>query len=158
MSDDDWRIEFFSQLHEDLTDQPVDLDGIRQSLEARGIDVAAAVTAGLKLIADHKGSMRLVEAGRKLERLRELVREWSAHRRESLDSAAEGLARALAGEAGGPVYQAYHRKLERFTTDDLESLREDADLIGFLNEIEADREIEGDTTVSEGRTDRRSPH
>ena len=145
MSSDDWKIEFFSQLHEDLTDLPVDVDGIRGSLEERGIDVTEAVAAGLKLIADHKGRRRLIEARRKLDRLRQVVREWSAHREDSFDSALEGVARALAGEAGGPAYQAYHRKLERYTVDDLASLREDAELIEFIGELEAESEIEGDT-------------
>ena len=111
MSSDDWRIAFFSQLHENLADQSVDVDDIRRSLEASGVDVTATITEGLKLIADHKKPMRLVEAKRKLARLREIVREWSAHHKESLDSAREDVARALAGEVGGPVYQAYHRKL-----------------------------------------------
>ena len=145
MSSDDWRTEFFSQLHENLADQSVDLDDIRRSLEASGIDVTATITEGLKLIADHKRRMRLIEARRKLERLREIVKEWSTHRKESLDSAREDVARALAGEADGPVYQAYHRKLERYTAADLASFQEDADLIELLNEIEADRGIEGDT-------------
>ncbi len=144
MSSDDWRLDFFSQLHENLADQSVGLDSIRRSLEASGIDVTATTTAGLKLIADHKKRMRLIEAKRKLARVREIVTEWSGYRKESLDSAWADVARALAGEAGGPVYEAYHRKLERYTADDLASFQEDADLIEFLNEIEADRGIEGD--------------
>ena len=145
MSSDDWRIEFFSQLHENLADESVDPDDIRRSLEASGIDVTATITAGLKIIGDHKKRMRLIEAKRKFARLREIVREWSAHQKESLGSAREDVARVLAGEVGGPVYQAYHRKLESYTADDLASLQEDADLIEFLNEIEADRGIKGDT-------------
>lgn len=144
MSSDDWRTEFFSQLHEDLTDQPADLDDIRRSLEERGIDVTATVTAGLKLIADHKRRERLKDARRKLDRLRRAVSEWSAHRQESLGSAVEGIARALAGEASGPAYQAYHRKLENYTADDLASLREDAELIEFIGELEAEGDTEGD--------------
>ena len=145
MSSDDWRIAFFSQLHENLADQSVDLDDIRRSLEASGIDVSATITEGLKLIADHKKRRRLIEAKQKLARLRAIVREWSAHHKDSFDSAREDVARALAGEVGGPVYQAYHRKLERYTADDLASFKEDADLIEFLNEIEADGGIQGDT-------------
>ena len=144
MSSDDWRIEFFSQLHENLADQSVDPDEIRHSLEASGIDVTATLTAGLKIIADRKKRMRLIEAKRKLARLRGIVREWSAFRDKSSESAVEGVARALAGEVAGPVYQAYYRKLERFDPDDLASLRDDADLIDFLNKIEADSEVEGD--------------
>ena len=144
MSSDDWRIEFFSQLHEDLTDQPVDLDDIRRYLEERGIDVTATVAEGIKLIADHKRRGRLRDARRKLDRLRQVVSKWSAHRQESLDSAVEGIARALAGEAGGPAYQAYHRKLENYTADDLASLREDAELIEFIGELEAESDTEGD--------------
>ena len=144
MSSDDWRIEFFSQLHEDLTDQPIDLDDIRRSFEERGIDVTATVAAGLKLIADHKRRGRLTDARQKLDRLRQVVSKWSAHRQGSLDSAVEGIARALAGEAGGPVYQAYHRKLENYTADDLASLREDAELVEFIGELEAEGDTEGD--------------
>ena len=144
MSSDDWRIEFFSQLHEDLVDQSDDLGAIRRSLEASDIDVAATIADGLKLIADHKRRTRLIAARRKLERLRTIVKEWSALRKEPIDSVREDVARALAGEVGGPVYQAYHRKLEGFTAEDLVSFQEDADLIQFLNEIEADRGTEGD--------------
>ena len=143
MPSDDWRIEFFSQLHEDLTDQPVDVDDTRRSLEERGIDVTATVTAGLKLIADHKRRGRLTDARRKLDRLRQVVSTWSAHRQGALDSAVEGIARALAGEAGGPVYQAYHRKLAKYTADDLASLREDAELIEFIGELEAESDTDG---------------
>lgn len=145
MSSDDWRIEFFSQLHEDLTDPPVDLDHIRESLEERGIDVTATIAAGLKLIADHKKRMRLIEAKRKLRRLRKIVEEWSVRPKESFDSAREDIARTLAGEVGSPAYQAFHRKLEGYTADDLASFKEDADLIEFLNEIEAEEGIQGDT-------------
>lgn len=145
MSTDDWRIEFFSQLYENLADQSVDLDGIRRSLEVSGIDVTATITEGLNLIADHKKRMRVIEARRKLARFREIVKERSSHSKESLVSVRQGVARALAGEVGGPAYQAYHRKLERYTADDLASFQEDADLIEFLDEIEADRGIEGDT-------------
>lgn len=144
MSSDDWRTEFFSQLHEDLTDQPADLDDIRRSLEERGIDVTATVAAGLKLIADHKRREHLRDMRRKLDRLRQAVSEWSAHRQASLGSAVEGIARALAGEAGGPAYQAYYRKLENYTADDLASLREDAELIEFIGELEAEGDTEGD--------------
>ena len=144
MSSDDWRIEFFSQLHEDLTDQPVDLDDVRRSLEERGIDVTATVAEGLKLIADHKRRGRLRDARRKLDRLRQVVSKRSAHRQGSLDSAMEGIARALAGGAGGPAYQTYHRKLENYTADDLASLREDAELIEFIDALEAESETEGD--------------
>jgi hypothetical protein len=145
MSSDDWRIAFFSQLYEDLTDQSVDHDDTRRSLEASGVDVDATVTEGLKLIADHEKRMRLVEAKEKLARLRKIVSEWSAQPKESLDSALEDVARALAGDIGGPAYQAYHRKLESYTSDDLASFKEDADLIEFLHEIEADEGIQRDT-------------
>ena len=144
MSSDDWRIEFFSQLHEDLTDQPVDLDDVRRSLEERGIDVTATIAEGLKLIADHRRRERLRDARRKLDRLRQVIAKQFARRQESWDSAVESIARALAGEAGGPAYQAYHRKLEKYTDDDLASLREDAELIEFIVELEAESDTEGD--------------
>lgn len=145
MSSDDWRIEFFSQLHENLADQSVDPDDIRRSLEASGIDVNDTIVAGRKIIADYKKRTRLMEARQKLARLREIVRAWSAHHKESLGSARDDVARALAGEVGGPAYEAYHRKLERYTPDDLSSLQEDADLIEFLNDIEAEKGVSGDT-------------
>ena len=145
MSSDDWRIEFFSQLHENLADESVDPGEIRRSLEASGIDVAATIATGLRIIGDHKKRTRLIEARRRFVRLREMVRAWSTRHKESLGSARDDVARALAGEIGGPVYQAYHRKLERYTPDDLASLQEDADLIEFLNEIEADSGVESDS-------------
>ena len=145
MASDDWRIEFFSQLHENLADESVDPDDIRRSLEASGIDVTATITAGLKIIDDHKKRLRLIGAKRRLARLQETVRKLSAQKRKSLGLAWQDVARALAGEAGGPLYQAYHRKLESYTADDLASLQEDADLIEFLIEIEADGDIKGDT-------------
>ena len=143
MSSDDWRIEFFSQLHENLADESVDPSEIRRSLEASGIDVTATIAAGLKIIRDHKKRMRLIEAKRKFARLQETLKKLSAHKMESLGLVRQDVARALAGEVGGPVYQAYHRKLESYTADDLASLQEDADLIEFLSEIEADKGHQG---------------
>ena len=141
MSSDDSRIEFFSQLHEKLADESVDPDEIRRSLEASGIDVKATINAGLRIIGDHKKRTRLIEAKRRFARLQETVRKLSAQKMASLRLARRDVASALAGEVGGPVYQAYHRKLKSYTADDLASLQEDADLIEFLNEIEAERNI-----------------
>lgn len=139
MSRDDQHVEFFSKLYEDLTDRPADLDAMREALEERGVDVTATITQGLALIAEHKKRMRLVEAREQLGRIRGMVAEWAARGSGSLSAAKDDLARALSGETGGPAYQAYHRKLGKVSAEDLESLTEDAALLEFLDEIDADQ-------------------
>ncbi len=138
MSSYNWKVEFFSQLHEDLTDQPVDSDAMREVLEERGIDVTATVTSGLELIAEHKSRMRLIDARRKFNRLRSIVERWAAQGTGRLAPVKDDIARALSGETTGPAYQAYHRKLKALSAQDLETLGEDAALLEFLAEVGPD--------------------
>jgi hypothetical protein len=125
------NIEMLSQLYDALVDGPQDTLAIQKSLEAQGVDVQAAISKGLHLFASYSKRRRLELAREKFERLRQLMATWSVSTGGSVDYLRDRVARVLAG-GGGAAYQAYYRKLERFSESDLQSLVEDASLLEFI--------------------------
>lgn len=53
----DPETEFFSQLYDALTDEPRQIQELRESLKARGIDVDRMLDMARQLIADHGKSI-----------------------------------------------------------------------------------------------------
>lgn len=133
----DPRIEFLSELYEALTDRPRDVVDLRRSLEERSIDVDGTLGRARSLIGSHRKRGRLREAQERLQRVQNAVERWAAEGKQSVGAIRDELARALAGEAGSTAYQAYHRKLEEVSEEDLESLGEDAELLEFIERMEA---------------------
>lgn len=134
----DRRLEFLSTLYEALADRPRDASELRQSLEDSGIDVNTALAEARAKVSQHRKTLRLRAAQEKFARLREVIALWTDQGKQSVQVVREDLARALAGDAGAPAYQAYYRKLEGVSADDLNSLEEDAGLLDFIDRMDED--------------------
>lgn len=136
----DSRLEFLSNLYEELTDRPRDAVALRKSLEEREIDVDGTLSKARDMVNRHRKGRRLREAQERLARARSAVGQWMAEGRQSVTAVRDDIARALAGDTDAPAYQAYHRKLEKVSDEDLASLGEDASILEFIERIEGDEE------------------
>lgn len=132
------RLEFLSELYDALQEHPREALELRQSLEESGIDVDSALAKARAKVSQHRKALRLRAAKEKLARLRAVVASWTDQGKQSVHVVREDLARALAGDAGAPAYQAYYRKLEDVSEEDLVSLEEDAGLLDFIDRVEED--------------------
>jgi len=130
--------DLFGQLYEGLTKGTVNPEETRRELEEQGINVEAAITKGVKLIADFKRRRRLQLARKRFDRLHEAVQSWAGVASQSIDRMKEDIAQAFAGEAGEAAYNMYYRKLSRIGRADLESLKEDAALLELIEKIEVE--------------------
>lgn len=134
----DPRLDFVSDLYEALNDRPRDPVELRESLEEKGIDVEATLSRARRVIDRQRGIRRLAEAREKMARVRSAVLRWMEEGRQSVSAARDDIAQALAGDANAPAYQAYHRKLEEVSDEDLASLGDDAELLEFIERMEDD--------------------
>lgn len=126
----------FERLHDSLGEKGVDdAASLRKGLEEAGVDVEKALREGRALFAGFVRRQRLKDAREAFERAKTAVQEFRRSASESIQGARDELARALAGEASGERYKAYCRKLEDVSSEDIESLKDDAALLDFVNRL-----------------------
>jgi hypothetical protein len=113
---------------------------LRASLSEAGVDVEALLSRCLALVHALSGQQRLMAARQKLDRIRTAVAKLGNLAEGLSQRSRQELAQAFAGSSSGVLVQAYFRKLEAVTQEDLASLSEDLGLIEFLEKIE--REVE----------------
>jgi hypothetical protein len=133
--------EFLENLVSAFEEMPAsDEAALRESLLEAGVDVDAVLSRCLGLVKSLSGQQRLLAARQKLDRIRATVVKLGSLAEGLSQRSREELAQAFAGAPSGSLVQAYFRKLETVTQEDLASLTEDLGLIEFLEKIE--REVE----------------
>ena len=129
----------FERLYDALGESGVDdIASMRKRLEDAGIDVSRVLEQGASMFDGFVRRERLRVARERFERAKRAVAEFRRGLVQSVGTAREELARALAGEASGEQYLAYFRKLENVDAGDIESLKDDAALLEFVSHLEAD--------------------
>jgi len=133
--------EFLENLLSAFEEMPAaDEATLRQSLSEAGIDVDAVLQRCLGVVKVLSGQQRLLAARQRLDRIRTTLTKLGNLSTGLSQRSREELAQAFAGSSSGTLVQAYFRKLETVTQEDLASLTEDLGLIEFLEKIE--KEVE----------------
>lgn len=132
----------YDSLHEASCENEAEL---RQSLKEQGFDPDQLVSEGLAIVKQMLGRQKLLQANVRYKRFAQAVAELTSKATSAPRRIREQLAEALTGSSDTAVVQAYFRKLQKISDDDLVTLKDDADILALWEKLEGQADDEQST-------------